>query len=91
MTNATMHRNFNPGRSPLLGVAAVVATAVTLGIAVLLPANLTPAEAPVATGAYMQAPNQLVTLPAVEVTATRATKSAASNAWIVPATLKQKS
>ena len=91
MTNATMHRNFNPGRSPLLGVAAVVATAVTLGIAVLLPANSTPAAHSVTMGADVQARSQFVTLPAVEVTATRATQSAAGNKWIVPATLKQKS
>jgi hypothetical protein len=91
MTNATMHRNFNPGRSPLLGVAAVVATAVTLGIAVLLPATHTPVEPSVTTAADVQARNQIVTLPAVEVTATRATKSAAGNQWIVPAALKQKS
>jgi hypothetical protein len=86
-----MHRNFNPGRSPLLGVAAVVATAVTLGIAVLLPASHTPVEPSFTTAADVQARNQIVTLPAVEVTATRAIKSAAGSQWIVPAALKQKS
>jgi hypothetical protein len=39
----------------------------------------------------VQARNQFVTLPAIEVTATRTIKSAAGNRWIVPAALKQKS
>jgi len=37
MTNATTHPEFNPGRSPLWVVAAVFATAVTIGVAVVLP------------------------------------------------------
>lgn len=94
MTNATMNRSFNPRRSPLFGVAAVVATAVTMGIAVLLPAHPAPTEVPVAAAAATQAvdvlaPAQLVTLPAVEVVGTRQTKSAA-NRWNVPAVFKQK-
>ena len=95
MTNATIHRSFNPGRSPLFGVAAVVATAATIGIAVLLPSHYAPTRVPVATvavapqAADAQAPVQLVTLPAVEIVGVRETKSAA-NRWTVPAVLKQK-
>jgi len=33
MTHATMHQSLNPGRSPLFGVAALFATAATIGIA----------------------------------------------------------
>ena len=40
--NATIKREFNPGRSPLLGIAAVIATALTMGAAVLLPAQHAP-------------------------------------------------
>lgn len=93
MTNATMNRNYDPGRSPLFGIAAVVATAVTLGVAVLLPAHFTP-DAPVAAATQStdaQAPAQLVTLPTVDVVGTRQSKSAANNRWNVPAVFKQKS
>jgi hypothetical protein len=93
MTNATMHRSFNPGRSPLFGVAAVFATAATIGIAVLLPSTLTKATfaAVAATQpADAQAPAQLVTLPAVEVVGKRETKAAANNSSTVPAVFKQK-
>jgi hypothetical protein len=96
MTHATIHRSFNPERSPWLGAAAVVATAATIGIAVLLPAHSVRKEFPVAAAAVTQpadvltpAPAQLVTLPAVEVVGTRQTKSAA-NRWTVPAVFKQK-
>jgi len=94
MTNATMHRSFNPGRSPLFGIAAVAATAATIGIAVLLPAHSISTQAPVAAvfatqTANAQAPAQLVTLPAIEVVGTRQTNSAA-NRWTAPAVPKQK-
>ena len=94
MTNATMNRDYKPARSPLFGIYAVVATAVTMGITVLLPANLSPTE-PVAAAAAapqlsdMQAAAQFVTLPAVEVVGTRQTKSAASDPWIVRAVFKR--
>jgi hypothetical protein len=96
MTQATIHRSFNPGRSPLFGVAAVVATAATIGIAVLLPAYSTPPSVTVAT--FAAAPQstdaqkavQLVTLPAVEIVGVRETRSAA-NRWNVPAVFKEKS
>ena len=96
MTNATLHRSFNPGRSPLFGVAAVVATAATIGIAVFLPARSTPENAPVASvavapqSAEVQGPVLLVRLPAVEITGQRETKSAA-NRWTAPAAFKKKS
>src|SRR5450432_917258 len=103
MTNATMKREYNPGRSPLFGVAAVLATAVTLGTAVLLPTNVpthaAPAKMPVTLAvstprADVQAPAQAVTqvvsLPAVEVVGTRPAKVVASNRRTVPVTFKQK-
>jgi hypothetical protein len=37
MNNAATHPEFNPDRSPLFAVAAVFATALTIGVAVLLP------------------------------------------------------
>ncbi len=65
MTNATTHRQYNPGRSPLLGLAAIVATAATLGAAVLLPAQYEP-YAPIAAAQPVAAPapTQVVTLAA---------------------------
>ena len=106
MTDATMDRNFNPGRSPLLGIAAVAAAAVTMGIAVLLPTQLAPTQArlqapTVATApeapvvaieavAAVEAPEQIVRLPAVDVIATRPAK-AASNRYNVPAVYKHRS
>ena len=98
MTNATMKRSYRPSRSPLLGVAAVVATAMTMGVAVLMPMHHVPAQSGVvantavtAQTADATAPAQVVTLPAVEITASRPTKSAANNRWSVPAVFKQKS
>ena len=93
MTNATMNSNYNHGRSPLFGVAAVVATAVTLGIAVLLPAKLAPTEPLVAAAPLQSADTsaQIVTLPAIEVVGVREAKTAAHDAWVVPATFKHKS
>jgi hypothetical protein len=96
MTNATMNRDYNPERSPLFGIYAVIATAVTLAIAVLLPAHLTPTAPPVAAAATtqradLQAPAQFVTLPAVEVLGTRQTKSAANGSFAVSAVFKVKS
>jgi hypothetical protein len=85
MTNATIHRQYQPGRSPLLGLAAVVATAATLGAAVLLPAqHVPPAPLAAVQPAAAQAPTQVVTLPPVEVVGTRATKAAANNRWALP-------
>jgi hypothetical protein len=100
MTYATMNRNFNPERSPLVGLAAVAAAAVTLGLAVLLPTQLAPtqarayaptvASAPAAVPMVtLEAPVQIVRLPSVDVTATRTTKAAASR-YNVPAVYKQK-
>ncbi len=98
MTNATMNREFNPSRSPLFGIAAVVATAVTMGIAVLLPMHAKPSEPPKVANAAAdvqrvdaQAPAQVVTLPVVEVTATRPTRSAANLGGNVTAVYRQKS
>ena len=90
MTNATIHRQFNPKRSPLLGLAAIVATAATLGLAVLLPAQSAP-EAPTAAvlPVAAEASTQVVTLPAVEVVGTRATKSARNDKWNVPAVFRK--
>ena len=106
MTNATTHPEFNPGRSPLFALAAVFATALTIGVAVVL-AGQPVATAPVAgialalpaidaiqpvaaQPARVQEPTQLVTLPPVEIVGTRPTKAAA-NRWNVPAVYKQKS
>jgi hypothetical protein len=91
MTNATMKHEFNPGRSPLLGLAAVVAAALTLGTAVLLPARHAPV-APVGAVPRVEAPApvQVVNLPAVEVVGTRPTKAAENAKWTVPAALKGK-
>ena len=85
MTNATIHRQYQPGRSPLLGLAAVVATAATLGVAVLLPAQSAPyAPITVAQPAAAEATIQVVTLPPVEVVGTRETKSARTDRWAHP-------
>jgi hypothetical protein len=96
MTYATMNRDFNPGRSPLVGVAAVVAAAVTMGLAVLLPAKLAPTQAPEmaatvtnAPQVAIEAPVEVVTLPAVEVTAARPVKAAAIPRYNVPAIYKK--
>jgi hypothetical protein len=90
MNDATMHRQFNPGRSPLLGLAAILATAATLGIAVLLPAqHVPPAPLAAVQPAATQAPTQVVTLPAVEVIGTRATKAARNDRWNVPAAFRK--
>jgi hypothetical protein len=98
MTNATMNRDFNPGRPPLAGIFAVVAAAVTMSLAVLLPAQLEPTHArvrtPAASAAPMvaaEAPAQIVTLPSVNVTAARPAKAAANNHWNVPAVHRQAS
>jgi len=90
MTNATMHRSFNPVRSPLFGIAAVAATAATLGIAVLLPAQFVPAAKVAASRpAAAQSTIQVVVLPAVEVVGTRTTQSAQNNRWTLPAVFKK--
>ena len=98
MTNATMKRSYRTRRSPLLGLAAVVATAMTMGVAVLMPMHHVPGPSGVvansavpARTADAMAPAQVVTLPAIEITASRPTKSAANSRWNVPAVFKQKS
>jgi hypothetical protein len=85
MNDATMHRQFNPGRSPLLGLAAILATAATLGATILLPAEYMP-EGPAAgtQAAAAYATIQVVTLPPVEVVGIRETKSAANGRWTLP-------
>jgi hypothetical protein len=90
MTNATTHRQYNPGRPPLLGLAAIVATAATLGAAVLLPAQYEP-YAPIAAAQPVAAPapTQVVTLPPVEVVGTRATNAARNDRWNVPAVFRK--
>ena len=98
MTNATMKHSYRPVRSPLLGIAAVVAAAMTMGIAVLMPMRHVPVQpgavaitAVPAQSADINAPAQVVTLPAVEITASRPTNSAANSRWSVPAVFKHKS
>jgi hypothetical protein len=98
MTNATMKRSYRTSRSPLWGIAAVVATAMTMGIAVLMPMRHVPAQSGVVVSAAVpaqsegaNAPAQVVTLPPIEITASRPTKSAANSWWNVPAVFKQKS
>lgn len=104
MTTATTHPEFNPGRSPLFAVAAVFATALTIGVAVLLPGQPAIPEGVTAIAAAqpaidaiqpvaarvdeVQAMTQLVTLPPVEIVGIRPTKSAA-NRWNVPAAFKK--
>jgi hypothetical protein len=98
MTNATMHREFNPARSPFLGVAAVFATALTIGVAILLPTISAPREvqvirvaaAPIVQPTATPAVAQVVILPAVDVVGTRPIRAAANNRYNVPAVLKQK-
>jgi len=90
MTNATIHRQYQPARSSLLGLAAVVATAVTLGVAVLLPAQSAPhAPLVVAQPSAAEVPLQVVTLPAVEIVGTRTTQSARNDRWNVPAVFRK--
>ena len=91
MTNATKKREFNPGRSPLLVIAAVVATALTMGAAVLLPAQYAP-SAPFAAGqpTAQAASTEVVKLPAVDVVGTRPTKSADNYRGNVPVVFKEK-
>ena len=90
MNDTTIHRQFNPERPPLLGLAAIVATAATLGVAVLLPAHsarnaaIAPAQ-PV----YVQAPTQIITLPAVEVVGARETQSAQNGPGTPPVAFKK--
>ncbi len=106
MTNAT-HPEFNPGRSPLFAVAAVFATALTIGVAVLLPGQpVTTARGVAGIAAAPPAIDaiQPVAVQAVEVQAPTqlvtlppvevvGTRPAksAANRWNVPAVYKQKS
>jgi hypothetical protein len=90
MNDATMQSQYNPGRSPLLGLAAIVATAATLGIAVLLPAqHLSEARVAAARPADAQSTIQVVVLPAVEVVGTRETQSAENNRGTLPVVFKK--
>jgi hypothetical protein len=96
MSNTTMNRKYSPGGSPLLGIAAVAATALTIGVAVLLPAKFdasgpVPAATAQAQRMDAQSPVRVVTLPAVEVVATRPAKTASIHPWNLPVVLKQKS
>jgi len=96
MNDATMNRKYSPGGSPLLGIAAVAATAVTIGVAVLLPATFTspaPVPAAIVEAQPMDAQSavRVVTLPTVEVVGTRPAKTANNHPWNMPAVLKQKS
>ena len=76
MTYATMNRNFNSGTSPLIGIAAVAAAAVTLSIAVWLPTQLAPTQARMQAPVVAAAPAALMTV----VTAPDATKALGANA-----------
>jgi len=89
MMNATMKSNYNRSRSPLFGVAAVVATAVTMGIAVLLPANITPTEPMVAAAPATQSADMRI-VTAIEVVGVREAKAATHDRWVVPAVFKHK-
>ena len=91
MTNATMNREFNPGRSPLLGLVAVAAAALTMGAMVLLPAQHTRSEVTVAAAPRVEvsAPVQVVTLPTVEVVGVQTTKTAAKKRWALPTAFKK--
>ncbi len=96
MTNATMNRDYYPERSPLFVFYAVIATALTMATAVLLPAQLTSIAPRVAAAATtqradLQASARFVTLPAVEVLGTRETNSAANGSFAVPVVFKEKS
>jgi len=90
MNDAAIHRQYHPERSPMLGLAALVATAATLGLAVLLPAHYArnAAIAPAQPG-YVQAPMQIVTLPAVEVVGTRQTQAAQNSPGTPPVAVKK--
>ncbi|MEO8344761.1 MAG: hypothetical protein ABI607_03615 [Betaproteobacteria bacterium] len=101
MTNATLNSQtspgmpirgrFNPGHSPLLGIVAIAAAALTMGATILLPAQQAPSKALVAATAQKrdaQVSTQVVSLPAIEVVGTRATKSADSR-WTLPAIFKK--
>jgi len=90
MTNATIHRQYQPGRSPLLVLAAIAATAATLSVAVLLPAqSARNAAIAAAQPAHREASTQIVVLPAVEVVGTRETQSAHNNPRTLPPVFKE--
>ncbi|HQR11116.1 MAG TPA: hypothetical protein PLW68_07290 [Casimicrobiaceae bacterium] len=91
MTNATMNREFHPGRSLLLGIVAIAAAVLTLGGTVLLPALHAPYDARIAATPRpnAEAAMQIVRLPSVEVVATRTTNTAASGRWTLPAVFRR--
>ena len=91
MTNATMNREFDPGRSPLLGIVAIAAAVLTLWSMVLLPAQRTPSDVRMAATPRVNAETamQIVRLPAVEVVGTRTTNTAASSRWTLPAVFRK--
>ncbi len=92
MTHATMSREFNPGRSPLLGLVAVIAAALTMGATVLLPAAKAPSNVPVAVSAVSAAApetTQIVKLPAVEVVGTLRDQGRRQEPLTLPASFKK--
>ena len=107
MNNAATHPEFNPGRSPLLAVAAVFATALTIGVAVLLPGQPVTtargvadiAAAPTAIDAIQPVATRVVEAQAPVQLVTlppvevvgTRPTKAAANRWSVPAVFKQKS
>jgi hypothetical protein len=106
MTNTTPHPEFNPGRSPLFAVAAVFATAATIGIAVLLPGQHVSTVRDVAAVTAVP-PATIAIQPAIAVANQAETSTqlvtlpavhvvgtrptkSAVNRWNVPAVFKQK-
>jgi hypothetical protein len=94
--NATMNRMYSPGTSPLFGLAAVAATVMTFGTAVLLPSQVAPVRAPVVAAAAqpaaapLMAETRIVTLPPIEVVGTRPAKLAHGNRRNMPVVFKNK-
>ena len=107
MTTATTHPEFNPGRSPLFVLAAAFATAVTIGVAVLLPGQpVTTARGVPGIAAAQPAIDAIRPVAAQVVEAQAPTQlvtlppvevvgtrstKSAANRWSVPAVYKQKS
>ena len=107
MTTATTHPEFNPGRSPLFAVAAVFATALTIGVAVLLPGQPATTARTVAGIAAAQPAYDAIQPVAAQVVEVQAPTQmvtlppvevvgtrptkSAANRWSVPAVYKHKS
>ena len=73
-----MKRNSNDLAAPLIGLAAVFATLFTLGLAVVVPANLAPANPAPAAGDF----------PASVATASGGARAVAVEVAIVPARIE---